>query len=305
MKRRQFLKQTLTGLGTTAGILALKPSFGAIPFSTDPVAKIRLTPEITASRIGMGTGVHGGGRQCNLTRMDRAKALDIIRYCYDSGVRYFDMADMYGTHSLIAEALAGKPRDSYVLCSKIWCYPGGVPEPERPTADVLAERFLKELKTDYIDIIQLHCLRNDNWREDLKYQFEPLESLKKKGIIRAHGVTCHSLDAARIASEFEWVDVMHMRLNPEHKKMEGTWDENVRVLETAKSNGKGTVIMKILGEGTIATPEGRRASAFAVAQLPCVDTMIVGFEERSHVDEFLKNVGDALKETEDSKKKAA
>ena len=53
--------------------------------------------------------------------------------------------------------------------------------------------------------------------------------------------------------------------------------------------------MKIIGEGTIKTPEGRRASTFAVARQPSVDTMIVGFEARQHVDEFLKNVEDALK----------
>lgn len=294
MKRRQFLGTTLAGVGA-AGVLSSSLS-AATPLSTDPVAKVQLTPSITASRIGMGTGVFGGNRQCNLTRMDRARALDIVRYCYDCGIRFFDLADMYGSHGIIAEALAGKPRDSYVLSTKIWCHKGrGLPEQDRPTADVLLPRFLKELNTDYIDLVQLHCLTNSSWVETMGYQFEPLEKLKKDGVIRGHGVSVHSLEAAKMAAENPWVDAMHMRLNPENKKMDGTWDENLAVVRKAKANGKGIIVMKIIGEGTIRTPEGRRASAFAVARQPCVDTMIVGFEARQHVDEFLKNVEDALK----------
>jgi len=294
MKRRQFLGSTRAGVGAV-GVLS-SPVSAAVPFSTDPVAKIQLTPEITASRIGLGTGVFGGNRQCNLTRMDRGKALDIIRYCYDCGIRFFDLADMYGSHGIVAEALADKPRDSYVLSTKIWCHKGGgLPERERPTADILLPRFLKELRTDYIDLVQLHCLTNTNWTETMGYQFEPLEKLKKDGVIRGHGVSVHSLAAGKMAAEMPWVDAMHMRLNPENKKMDGTWEENLAVINKAKANGKGIIIMKIIGEGTIKTPEGRRASTFAVARQASVDTMIVGFEARQHVDEFLKNVEDALK----------
>lgn len=301
LNRRQFFGTTLASaasLGAAASVLSLPVSslFAAQPFSTDPVAKVQLTPEITTTRVGLGTGVHGGQRQCNLTRMDRAQALDLIRYCYDCGIRFFDLADMYGTHGLIAEALAGKPRDSYTLSTKIWCQPGGLPEPERPTADVLVERFLRELKTDYLDLVQLHCIRNAQWVETMGYQFEPLEALKKKGLVRAHGVSCHSLEAGTIAAEMPWVDVMHVRLNPEGKKMSGTWDENLAMVRKAKANGKGIVIMKILGEGTIQTPEGRRASIAAVTRLPEADTMICGFEKRQHVDEFLTNVRETLEE---------
>ncbi|MDO4628853.1 MAG: aldo/keto reductase [Planctomycetia bacterium] len=295
MKRRQFLGTTLAGIGAATGVSSQPFNLHAAQTdSKDPVAQVHLTPDIITTRIGLGTGVHGGNRQCNLTRMDRAKALDIIRYCYDCGIRFFDMADMYGTHGLVAEALADKPRDSYTLGTKIWCQRGGIPEPERPTADILIERFLKELKTDYIDLVQLHCIYNLEWVERMKYQFEPLEMLKKKGLIRAHGVSCHSLGAAKIAAEMPWVDVMHMRINTENQRMEGSWDENVSLINRAKANGKGIIAMKILGEGTIKTPEGRRASTAAVTRLRSVDTMIVGFEKREHVDEFLTNVRETL-----------
>ena len=44
------------------------------------------------------------------------------------------------------------------LITKIWWNHGGIPEPERPAADVVVARFLKELKTDYIDLLLLHCV---------------------------------------------------------------------------------------------------------------------------------------------------
>ena len=289
MKRRQFLETTLASL-TAAPLLASQE------FSTDPVAQVQLTPEVSCTRIGFGTGVHGGGRQSNITRMDRAFAVDLVRYAYDCGIRFFDMADMYGSHSIVAEALEGKPRDSYVLSSKIWHQRGGIPEPERLSAEEIVPRFLKELKTDYLDVVQLHCMRNAEWVKEHEEQFEPMERLKKKGLIRAHGVSCHGHDAAQIAAVHPWVDVMHIRINPENKVMSATWDETLPVIKKAKENGKGVIMMKVLGEGRIDTPEARRASTFAVTQKSGGDVMIIGFEKRQHIDEFLTNVTDALKE---------
>ncbi|MDO4574059.1 MAG: aldo/keto reductase [Planctomycetia bacterium] len=291
MKRRDFLKVTGAGLAGIPGILEARTTLSA-----DPVALTRLTPNITTSRIGMGTGVHGWNRQSNLTRMERAKALDLIRYSYDRGIRFFDMADLYGTHGLVAEALADKPRESYALGTKIWCRERGLPEGEAniPT-EKQVERFLKELKTDYIDLVQIHCMSSAKWQDEYRPHLDALENVKQKGWIRAHGVSCHTLAAARAAAESPWVDALHMRLNTEGLKMEGAWEDNVAVAERAQQNGKGVIIMKVLGEGTIKDASGRRKSTQAVARLSAVDVMIVGFEERSHVDEFLTNVADAAK----------
>ncbi len=306
MKRREFLESTITSMGTVSAA-ALLPSTShaeSAPeptFSLDPVAKIHLTPSITTSRIGMGTGVFATMRQSNLLRMERSKAIDLIRFCYDQGIVFFDMADSYGTHQIVAKALADKPRDSYTLSTKIWCYSGGIPEKERYTADILVKRFLKELNTDYLDMIQLHCLKNENWETELGYQFEPLEKIKQAGLIRAHGVSCHSLKAASMAAENPWVDVMHMRINTANMNMNGTWEENVACTKVAKKNGKGIIAMKILGEGKLKDPQDRRKSTEAVVGLDSVDMMIVGFEERQHVTEFLENVTNALKKQQESK----
>lgn len=293
MQRRTFLKSAVIGAASAAVLHAL-PAYAGI--DTNPVSLVQLTPQIKTSRVGMGTGVHASMRRSNLNKMDRNQALDIIRFAYDSGVRFFDMADSYGTHEIVAQALEGKPRDSYVLSTKIWVHPGGIPEKERYTADILLERFLKELKTDYIDLVNLHCMMGDDWESKYEYQFKPMDTLKEKGIIRAHGITTHTLAAAKRGAVNPWVDTMHARLNNAQKKMDGTWEQNVEVLKTAKQNNKGIIIMKVLGEGTINTPEGRKSTISAVTRMPYKDVMIVGFEKREHVTEFLENVESALKE---------
>ena len=293
MKRRLFIQTAAAGVAvaTSVGATAQSPEN-----DLNPVGIVNLTPQIKTSRVGFGTGVRAGMRNSNMHRMGKEIGIDNLRYAYDCGIRFFDMADSYGTHQIVAEALKDKPRDSYVLSTKIWCHPGGgIPERERHPADQLIERFLKELNTDYIDLINIHCLMSPHWVEKFEYQFEPLEKLKKKGLIRAHGVSCHALTAAEIAAKLPWVDSMHIRLNSERQKMDGDWDQNVAICKTAKENGKGVIIMKVLGEGSINTPEGRKRSTIAVTQMPYKDVMIVGFEARQHIDEFLENVAEGLK----------
>ena len=120
----------------------------------------------------------------------------------------------------VASALRGFPRESYTLCSKIWVSQGGIPEPERPDADVVVERFRKELKTDYIDLIQIHCMTDAHWTERQKRQMDILENLKAKDIIRAHGVSVHSLEAMEACIGNPWVDVVHVRINPYGEAMD-------------------------------------------------------------------------------------
>ena len=133
----------------------------------------------------MGTGFSGYNRSSNITRAGVAES--IIRQAYEKGIRFFDCADSYGTHSYAASALKSFPRDSYTLGTKIWVSQGGLPEPERPGADVVTERFRKELNTDYLDLIQIHCMTDARWTDREKKQMDILENLKAKKIIRVTG----------------------------------------------------------------------------------------------------------------------
>lgn len=303
MKRRDFLRNTVAGatllpLGSVNGSTKdPAKSMKKLPegFFTDPVALVPLTDQIQCSRIGLGTGVHGGMRQCNFTRMPKENALEIFRMAYDLGIRLFDLADLYGTHELCREALTDKPRDSYVLSTKLWPHPRSLPEKERPSADIVIKRFLKELNTDYLDLVQIHCAAAPNWKEIFEPYFEDLEKLKKQGLIRGHGISFHSLAAIREAVSLPWVDVMHVRLNSANLRMDGSWDENIDAIRSAREKGKGIIAMKVLGEGAIRDAEGRRQSIDQVIRSHCVNAMVVGFEKKEHFTEFLNNASDTLK----------
>lgn len=307
MKRRQFLRTSLAGLGSAAVASAPLPNVRADetkapknPFSTDPFATVQLTPQVKTSRIGFGTGMTGHSRSSALTRMDRKKATELILYGYERGIRFFDCADLYGTHQLIVDTLAdaGISRDSFQIGTKIWAHDGGIPEKERPRADVVVKRFLQETKSDYLDLVQLHCMMSPDWNERYAQYMEDLEALKKEGLIRAHGISSHSNAATKKAIELDWTDAIHVRMNTSGARMEGSFEENAALVEAAAAKNIGIICMKIIGEGTIKNIDDRRRSVDAVTRLSGVDVMIVGFTDKSEIDEFVGHVSTTLKAME-------
>lgn len=262
------------------------------PKCFDPYAMVPLGRSgLTVSRLCLGTGMKGGKRESNHTRMGREKFNTLVQGAYDRGVRMFDLAAMYGTHSYAAAALSGIPRDRYRLVTKIWFRSGGIPEPERPDADVVVARFLKELKTDYIDLVLLHCVVSPTWPTECSRHMELLAKLKQRGLVRAHGVSCHSLAALSAAAAESWVDSVHARINPFQMSMDGPPDQVVPLLQQLHRAGKGVVGMKIIGEGRLRNdPEKRSESIRYALGLGCVDVLNVGCESLAEVDDLAARV---------------
>jgi aryl-alcohol dehydrogenase-like predicted oxidoreductase len=291
LTRRQFVTTTMAaGAGT---VLLGKTGF-ALPVKTpvlkvDPLMIVKLgKTEIKTTLLGMGTGFSGYNRSSNITRAGVAES--VIRSAYEKGIRFFDCADSYGTHPFAASALKGIPRENYTLSSKIWVSQGGVPEPERPDANVLIDRFRKELNTDYIDLIQIHCMTDAHWTDSQKRQMDILENLKAKKIIRAHGVSLHSLEALEACAESPWVDVVHVRVNPYGEAMDRKDPaEVIPVIEKLHKAGKGVIGMKLIGNGKFRNdPEKIDASLKYVLGLGTVDMIIVGFEKPEQIDNYIE-----------------
>ena len=291
IERRQFLGRTVTG-SAGAMVAGGMPSSSAVaapakPVSQDPTALVPLGKHLKVSRIGMGFGMKAGNRQSNLTRRGRKHADDMIRYAYDQGVRLFDNADLYGSHQYVARALADKPRESYALTSKVWFHPGGIPKEDVTDADVAVKRFLKECNTDYLDLVQIHCMTRRDWTTQMRKQMDLLAGLKEQGLIRAHGVTCHAIPAIETAAEDPWVDVVHVRINPFGAKMDKSPEELMPVLEKVSAAGRGVIGMKLIGEGTFADDRDKREESIRfVMGTRLVDVMVVGFEVPAEIDEL-------------------
>jgi aryl-alcohol dehydrogenase-like predicted oxidoreductase len=293
LTRRQFV---VTTMAVGAGSVLFGNPVQGIPYQTsavrgDPFRIITLGKTgIKSTLLGMGTGFSGYNRSSNITRAGVAETL--IRQAYEKGIRFFDCADSYGTHPFTAAALKGIQRDSYTLSSKMWVSQGGLPETERPDADVVIDRFRKELNTDYLDLVQLHCMTDRLWTDKQKKQMDILETLKAKKIIRAHGVSVHSLEAMEAAADSPWVDVIHVRVNPYGAAMDKSDPSLViPVIEKLHKSGKGVIGMKLIGNGNFRDDSEKiDASLKYVLGLGTVDMIIVGFEKPEQIDNYIGRV---------------
>lgn len=261
------------------------------PYDLVPLGKTK----IEVSRVGFGTGMRGGGRQSNHTRMGKEKFDALAGRCYQRGIRLFDVADLYGTHPFLAGALKKMRRKEYAISSKIWWRQGSLPEKERPDADIVVERFLKELNTNYIDLVLLHCVSSGEWPDELGKYMETLAKLKKRGLVRAHGVSCHSVAALEACVRESWIDSVHARINPYAVKMDVKEVEDVpkveAVLKALRKQGKAVIGMKVLGEGTFGDSDEKRDKSIKyVLESGCVDAMVVGFEKIDEIDDFAARV---------------
>lgn len=243
---------------------------------------------IQVSLVGMGTGSIGSGQASNQTRLGVKEFTRVVRHALDHGVRFFDVADQYGSHVYLREALKGVPRDQYVIQTKTHA---------TNVADARShlERYRLELGVDYIDIVLLHCMQKTGWPAENQGSMEYLMKAKHDEIIRAHGTSCHGMDPLHVSAKNPFVEVDLARINPEGLIMDDHKpDEVASVLEEMHNAGKGVVGMKILGEGRINTPERKDASLRYVLGLGTVDAFIIGFQSTEQIDDILKRTGDAI-----------
>ncbi|HOW41162.1 MAG TPA: aldo/keto reductase [Bacteroidales bacterium] len=297
LNRREFITRSV---GAGAGSIVLGKSVldidqPAVSSVKDPLHKVSLgNTGITTSFLGMGTGFNGWNRSSNITRAGVAESL--IRQAYEKGIRFFDCADTYGTHKYAAAGLKNFPREKYTLVTKMWTGQGGLPEPDRPDAAITVDRFRKELNTDYIDLVQLHCLTDGKWTDSQKSFMDSLENLKARNIIRAHGVSVHSLEAMKAAAESDWVDVIHVRINPYGEAMDSNNpDEIIPVIRKMHESGKGIIGMKLIGNGNFRDDSEKIDNSLRfVLSLGTVDMITVGFEKPEQIDNYLLRINNAI-----------
>ncbi|MEJ5252961.1 MAG: aldo/keto reductase [Chthonomonadetes bacterium] len=282
--RRAFIGGMLAGAG---GILLDGMADAQQPPVRSPVEQVTLGKTgIKASFVGIGTGMRGWMRQSNHTRMGREAFIALIRHAYNSGITFFDTADLYGTHPFLRDALKGIPREKIVIQSKIWFRPMGLPE-QVTDAKRAIDRFRQELGTDYIDSVLLHCTTDATWTDDLRPMLDALEEARQKKVIRAHGTSCHSLPALKTSQASPWVQVQLARINHRGTAMDGKPEEIAELLRAMRRAGKGVIGMKIFGEGRFLTPQEREESLRFVIAQRCVDSFIIGFEKPEQIDETL------------------
>ena len=292
LNRRDFMAQATAAAATAAVAAGSASSASAAPgrvLPKGPGDKVTLGKTgVQVSLVGMGTGSVGSGQASNQTRLGIKGFQKVVRHALDQGVCFFDVADQYGSHVYLREALKGVPRENYVIQTKTHA---------TNFADARShlERYRLELGVEYIDILLLHCMQKSGWQRPHEGAMDYLRKAKEEKIIRAHGTSCHGMDPLRTSAKEPFVEVDLARINPEGLIMDDKKpDEVASVLEEMHAAGKGIIGMKILGEGQIKTPERKDASLRYVLGLGTVDAFIIGFQSTDQVDDLLKRTSDAL-----------
>lgn len=285
MNRRKFISTAAAGLGASclapraiADLLVLDTPHRAEATDTVVLGKTG----IRTSRLAMGTGTVGFGGSSNQTRTGGLTRL--LRAGYDRGLTFFDTADSYGSHPEVAEAISKLPRDKVVIMTKC-----DDRDPKQAKADI--DRYRRELKTDYIDILLVHCVTEGDWTTRYRGVMDVFSEAKQKGIIKAHGVSCHSIEALRAAAASPWVDVDLVRLNPVGAHMDADPQTVISVIKQMRAQGKGIIGMKILGQGAMRKRQDE-AIRFALGT-SVLDAFTIGAENDTEQSDLIKRIAAA------------
>ena len=286
--RRSFL---LTA--ASAAIGSAVPAYAAKRSATDMVTLGNSGVQV--SRLALGTGTFSG-------KVQRALGQDgftrLVRHAYDSGIRFFETADAYqGMQEMLGIALKGIPRDTYKLMTKY-----RVRDMDDPKGTI--DRFRTELKSEYFDILLLHCVRSPKWPEETQKLQDVFSESKDKKVILSHGASVHGLQGLRAFPENRWLDVALLRTNHKGVRMDtmktrdtediGDVDEVITHAKTIHDRGVGVLGMKLCGEGQFTAEEDREKAMQFVMKLGCVDAVTIGFKSTAEIDEAIARMNRAL-----------
>ncbi len=196
---------------------------------------------ITLGRTGMTVPQNAFGA-LPIQRVSLETAVSLLRRAYQGGMRFFDTARAYSdSETKLGAAFVGM-RDQVYLATKTQAK-----TPEEFWRDL--ETSLRELQTDYIDLYQLHCVKQCYRPGDGTGMYEALLEAKAQGKIRHIGITAHLIGVAEeiVASGlYETLQFPFSYLSAERDQA------LVRACEAA---GMGFIAMKGLAGGLLNNAE--------------------------------------------------
>ncbi len=178
---------------------------------------------------------------------DEVESIETIHKAFDSGINFFDTADMYGPYKnekLVGKALKGI-REDVVLATKFGIVRGDTPQSRsingRPEyVKSACEASLKRLGIDHIDLYYQHRVDKDTPIEDT---IGAMSDLVKEGKIRFIGMSEASPDTIRRAAKVHKITALQTEYSL------WTRDPEAGILSTVRELGIGFVAYSPLGRG--------------------------------------------------------
>lgn len=252
--------------------------------------------------------------------IDPSEGIRAVHYAIEQGINYFDVAPYYGrtlAETRLGEALLGC-RDKVILATKAGRYDKDLATGFDFSAGRIVrsvEESLTRLKTDYLDILQVHDIEFARREQIINETLPAMEQLKQAGKVRFVGITGYPVYPLKEVAEAVPIDTIlsYCRYN----LMDTSMDEVLTPVAHAKGIGliNGSPLhMRVLSEK--GAPEwhpaprrvlevGQQVAALCrsrgvdiadlamqfVLQHPVVATTLVGMSKVKHVDQNLKTVG--------------
>lgn len=222
---------------------------------------------LTVSRLCFGA-LTIGPLQANLPLDEGA---NLICEANELGVNFVDTAEYYQNYSYINLALK-KAKNEIIIATKSYAY----------TYEGMknsVEKARKEIGKDYIDIFMLHEQESKLTLEGHKEALNYLLEAKEKGIIKAVGVSTHTVEVVMAAADMPEFDVIQPLINFKGIGIkDGTAEDMLNAIEYAYNKGKGIYGMKCLGGGNL-IKEKERAFEY-VLNIPYLHSIAVGIKSR-------------------------
>jgi predicted aldo/keto reductase-like oxidoreductase len=238
----------------------------------------------------------------NMTKIDEAEAIRMIRYAIDNGVNYIDTAYVYHggqSEMVVGKALTDGYREKVLLATKLpfWIMKG--PEQMEP----VFEEQLQKLKTDHIDMYLVHDIHGDRWDTVKDWgMWDFMEKKRSEGKIRHIGFSFHGEspeEFKKILDYYPW-DFCQLQINYMDKDLQA----GIEGYEYAVSKDIPVIVMEPLKGGKLTDimppsvqkywddlKSDRSPAEWAlrwVASLPGVLTILSGMSDMAQVTENVR-----------------
>jgi aryl-alcohol dehydrogenase-like predicted oxidoreductase len=217
---------------------------------------------IMASRSGFGA--------LPIQRLSMEKASFLLRKAYNNGINFFDTARAYSdSEEKIGNALSDVRNHIFIATKTL--------ATDKKTLFEHLETSLRTLKTDYIDVYQLHNPASLDY-DDPNGLYAGLLEAKQKGLVRFIGLTNHRLSIALEAAASGRFDSIQFPLSMLSSK------EDRKLIDVCRKNDVGLIAMKAMSGGLIRRPD----ATFAFLRQFSNVLPIWGIQRERELDDFLE-----------------
>ena len=182
--------------------------------------------------LGLDYGISHNGDARRPSEIDAAR---LLHFALDRGINFIDTARAYGEAERIIGAALKERRHEYVLASKVL--------PGRNEARSQVDASLVALRTDYVDIMMIHC-RADQVQPD-RETFESLDRARTEGKIRFIGASVYGPEAATAAVCCGWFDCVEAGYSALDRRIEN------EMLPLAEAKDIGVIARSVLLKGAL------------------------------------------------------